>query len=130
MTTTRTATAKVVNTSPLVVLDGGGKVTLHGADQRRIPYMNTCDPAQIWTTPHCQNQATPRLVVRWVHFAHGDSTGDLVEGGGGGAIFVRGGRVKVIDSRFTSNRCDVSGPDLGGGAAGRSSSCPTTAAAS
>jgi hypothetical protein len=46
----------------------------------------------------------------------GNSTGDLREGGGGGAVFVRGGRVKVIDSSFTANRCDSTGPDLGGGA--------------
>ena len=29
-------------------------------------------------------------------------------------MFVRGGRVKVIDSAFTANRCDSTGPDLGG----------------
>jgi hypothetical protein len=49
-------------------------------------------------------------------FTQGNSTGDLREGGGGGAVFVRGGRVKVIDSTFTSNQCDPTGPDLGGGA--------------
>jgi len=36
-------------------------------------------------------------------------------GGGGGAVFVRGGQLKVLDSRFTSNVCDSTGPDLGGG---------------
>jgi hypothetical protein len=40
----------------------------------------------------------------------------LYEGGGGGAVFVRGGRVKVIESRFSANRCDSTGPDLGGAA--------------
>ena len=54
------ATAKVVNTSRIVVLDGGGLVTLSGRDERRILYMNTCDPAQVWTTSHCQNQDHPR----------------------------------------------------------------------
>ncbi len=111
-----TATAKVVNTSPVVVIDGGGKVTLSGAGQRRILYMNTCDPAQIWTTSHCQNQDHPRLTIQGLHFTQGNSTGDLYEGGGGGAVFVRGGRVKVIESRFTANRCDSTGPDLGGAA--------------
>ena len=111
-----TQTAKVVNTSPVVVLDGGGKVTLDGAGQRRILYMNTCDPAQIWTTSHCQNQDHPRLTIQGLTFTGGDSTGDLYEGGGGGAVFVRGGRVKVIDSVFTANRCDPTGPDVGGAA--------------
>lgn len=116
VTITMTDTAKVVNTSPIVVLDGGGKVTLSGGGVRRILYMNTCDPAQIWTTSHCQDQPEPRLTLQGLHFTAGNSTGDLREGGGGGAVFVRGGRVKVVDSRFTANRCDASGPDLGGGA--------------
>jgi hypothetical protein len=109
-------TAKVVNTSSIVVLDGGGRVTLSGADQRRILYMNTCDQAQIWTTSHCQNQDQPQLTIQGLHFTHGNSTGDTTEGGGGGAVFVRGGRVKVVNSVFTSNRCDATGPDLGGAA--------------
>jgi hypothetical protein len=29
-------------------------------------------------------------------------------------VFVRGGRVKIIESTFTANRCDSTGPDLGG----------------
>lgn len=108
------ATAKVVNTSALVVLDGGGMVTLSGQGQRRILYMNTCDQAQIWTTSHCQNQEQPQLVVQGLTFAHGDSTGDVTEGGGGGAVFVRGGQLTVLDSSFVGNRCDSTGPDLGG----------------
>ena len=116
ITIVMTATAKVVNTSPTVVLDGGGLVTLSGAGQRRILYMNTCDPAQIWTTSHCQNQDHPQLTLQGLGFTQGNSTGETIEGGGGGAVFVRGGRVKVIDGVFTSNRCDPSGPDVGGGA--------------
>ena len=110
------ATAKVVNTSPVVVLDGGGLVTLSGGDQRRIFYMNTCDQAQVWTTPHCQNQDHPNLTLQGLHFTQGNSTGETIEGGGGGAVFVRGGRVKVVDSVFTNNRCDPTGPDVGGAA--------------
>jgi hypothetical protein len=105
-------TAKVVNTSAVVVLDGGGKVTLSGADQRRILYMNTCDQAQIWTTSHCQDQEQPQLTIQRMSFTQGNSTGDTTEGGGGGAVFVRGGRVKVIDSRFTANQCDAPVPIL------------------
>jgi hypothetical protein len=39
-----------------------------------------------------------------------------MEGGGGGAIFVRGGRFKVVNSRFFRNVCDPTGPDVGGAA--------------
>ncbi|MFI6232708.1 hypothetical protein ACIBD9_03990 [Micromonospora sp. NPDC050784] len=111
------ATAKVRNANgPKIVLDGGGKVTLSGQGQRRILYMNTCDEAQGFTTSHCQNQDHPQLTVQNLTFADGNSTGEKVEGGGGGAIFVRGGRLKVVNSRFVRNRCDRTGPDLGGAA--------------
>ncbi|WP_374225677.1 hypothetical protein [Micromonospora sp. C31] len=112
-----TATAKVRNANgPRVVLDGGGKVTLSGQGQRRILYMNTCDGAQGWTTSHCQNQDHPQLTVQNLTFADGNSTGERTEGGGGGAVFVRGGRFKVVNSRFVRNRCERTGPDLGGAA--------------
>jgi hypothetical protein len=117
VTITMAATAKVRNDhGPRIVIDGGGMVTLSGAGKRRILYMNTCDPAQHWTTSHCQDQETPQLTVQNLTFADGNSTGETMEGGGGGAIFVRGGRFKVINSRFIRNRCERTGPDLGGAA--------------
>jgi hypothetical protein len=116
VTITMSATAKVVNKNTKIVLDGGSKVTLSGGGKRRILYMNTCDQAQGWTTSHCQDQETPRLTVQNLAFTAGNSTGDKTEGGGGGAIFVRGGHLKVINSRFTNNKCDRTGPDLGGAA--------------
>jgi hypothetical protein len=110
------ATAKVRNTSARVVLDGGGLVTLSGQGRHRILYMDTCDRAQVWTTSHCDDQATPELIVQNMAFADGNSTGQHFEGGGGGAIFDRGGRLRVVNSVFTGNRCDHYGPDLGGAA--------------
>ncbi len=116
VTITMQATAKVVNTSADVVLDGGGRVTLSGGGVRRILYMDTCDPSQQWTTSHCQDQAEPRLTVQNLTFTGGNSTGRTYDGGGGGAIFDRGGQLKVINSSFVDNRCDPAGPDLGGAA--------------
>jgi hypothetical protein len=116
VTITLRATAKVLNTSREVVLDGGGLVTLSGGGRRRILYMDTCDRAQVWTTSHCQDQATPRLVIQNLGFAEGNSTGQRFDGGGGGAIFDRGGQLRIVDSTFAENRCDPTGPDLGGGA--------------
>jgi predicted outer membrane repeat protein len=109
-------TARVVNTRPQVVLDGGGLVTLSGAGRRRILYMDTCDPAQVWTTSHCQDQASPKLVVQNLTFTDGNSTGQQFDGGGGGAIFVRGGQLRIVNSVFAGNRCERDGPDIGGGA--------------
>jgi len=108
-------TAKIFNdTGPKIVIDGGGKVTLSGAGARRILYMNTCDEAQHWTTSMCQNQDHPQLTVQNLTFVDGNAKGEDPDGGG--AIFVRGGRFKVVNSRFFHNVCDDTGPDVGGGA--------------
>ena len=109
-------TAKVVNTSRRVVLDGGGLVTLDGLGKRRLLYQDTCDQRQVWTTDHCDDQASPHLVVQHLTLAHGNSSGRLFDGGGGGAVFARGGTLKIVGSHFVGNRCDRSGPDLGGAA--------------
>jgi len=108
--------AEVHNTSAKVVIDGGGKVTLSGGGRTRILYQNTCDQRLTWTTSHCNDQAKPKLLLRNLTLTHGNSTGQLQEGGGGGAVFVRGGRLSVVNSTFTRNRCDKTGPDLGGAA--------------
>ena len=112
-----TRTARVFNDrGPKVVIDGGGKVTLSGGGRVRILYQDTCDPAQVWTTSHCQDQPTPALTVQHLTFADGDATFETFDGGGGGAIFARGGRLKVVGCRFFGNSCDLTGPDVGGAA--------------
>ena len=109
-------TAKIVNdTGPKIVLDGGGKVTLSGAGARRILYMNTCDKNQKWTTSHCQDQDHPQLTVQNLTFIDADSKGEQ-EYDGGGAIWVRGGRFKVVNCNFYRNVCAATGPDVGGAA--------------
>src|SRR6478736_3485896 len=73
-------TAKVVNKRPSgkvtrrVVIDGGGLVTLSGQRTRRILFQDTCDPRQVWSTDHCDDQPLPRLVVQHLTLAHGNST--------------------------------------------------------
>lgn len=115
VTIVMTATAKVRNNNGRTVLDGGGKVTLSGGGKRRILYMNTCD-GSLGRAGDCLQQTTTQLVVQNLTFAEGNSAGDTTEGGGGGAILVRGGRLKIVNSRFVRNRCDTTGPDLGGAA--------------
>jgi hypothetical protein len=109
-------TAKVFNnTGPKIVIDGGGKVTLSGGRQHRILYMNTCDEDQVWTTPHCQDQDHPQLTVQNLTFIDAKQEGEAGSDGGA-AIWVRGGRFKVINCRFFNNACDETGPDVGGAA--------------
>jgi hypothetical protein len=108
--------AKVFNdANPDIVIDGSGLITLSGGGRTRILYMNTCDENQNWTTPHCQDQDHPRLTLQNLTFADGNSTGEM-EYDGGGAIWVRGGRFKVVNCRFFNNACKSSGPDVGGAA--------------
>ena len=107
-------TAKVFNDqNPDIVIDGGGKVTLSGGGRVRILYQNACDQDQVWTTSHCNDQDHPRLTVQNLTFVDGNAK---AEEDGGGAIFARGGRFKVLNSRFFNNVCHDVGPDVGGGA--------------
>ena len=115
VTITLTQTAKIFNDKgPKIVIDGGGKVTLSGGGKVRILYQNTCDQAQKWTTSHCNDQDHPLLTVQNLTFVDGNAKG--LDPGGGGAIFVRGGRLKVVNSRFFRNTVDDTGPDVGGAA--------------
>jgi hypothetical protein len=121
-----TATASVPKTRHLVVLDGGGLVTLSGGGKRRILFSDTC--AGTWSTDDCVSQPYPRIVVQNITFADGFNgthqatcTANVPRcwyGGvdGGGAIYAEGGQFKAVNSRFTGNRCYGYGPDLGGGA--------------
>lgn len=115
VTITLAETAKVFNdTGPEIVIDGGGLVTLSGGGERRILYMNTCDQQQVWTTSHCDDQDHPRLSVQNITFVDGDASGEDPDGGG--AIFARGGRLRVVNARFFRNACDAVGQDNAGGA--------------
>ena len=106
--------AKIFNdTGPEIVIDGGGLVTLSGGGRTRILYMNTCDPDQVWTTPTCDNQDHPRLTVQNLTFVDGNSKNEG-EYDGGGAIWARGGRLRLVNTRFFGNVCADSGPDVGG----------------
>jgi hypothetical protein len=118
VTITMTATAKVVNTSHQVILDGGGKVTLSGDGKIRILYMNTCDAKQKYITHDCWEQHWPQLVVQNLTFkdAYSAARQSKTSNYGGGAIFAEGGQLKVVNSGFLNNRCYQDGPDLGGAA--------------
>ena len=110
-------TAKVFNDKgPEIVIDGGGLVTLSGAGNHRILYMNTCDEAQVWTTDHCDNQDSPHLTVQNITFIDANSKNEPADYDGGGAIWVRGGRFKLVNTRFFNNVCADTGPDVGGAA--------------
>jgi len=102
---------KVFNDKPDVVIDGGGLITLSGGGATRILYMNTCDPDQVWTTDHCQDQAQPRLTVQNLTFIDANSRNESEYDGGYGNIGANGGGISSIgvswaiyNSLFSHNR--------------------------
>jgi hypothetical protein len=108
VTITMTATATVPASSRLVVLDGGGKVTLSGGGQTQVLSVNAGWQRQ-W----------PRLVVQNLAITDAYSATPQLSGSsvyGGGAIFAEGGQLTVVNSVFSGDSCYASGPDLGGGA--------------
>ena len=127
LTITMNATADVTKTDPLVVLDGGGLITLSGAGQRQILFSDTCQGT--WSTDDCVNQPYPQVVVQNITLEDGYSnaqqdmsctqnTPTCWYGGvdGGGAIYAEGGQFTAVNSNFVDNSCYADGPDLGGGA--------------
>lgn len=125
ITITLTQTLKVLNSTQRLVIDGGGKVTLSGANANRILYIDTCDASLGKVSGNCLYAPTyPQVTVQNVTFADGNATnssyvspGDTNQGSnGGGAIFALGGRLKVVNSVFVRNTCATNGPDLGGAA--------------
>jgi hypothetical protein len=89
-------------------IDGGGEVTLDGANKTRILHIKSA-----W------NVATPLLTVQNLGFTRGyttdvPNTKDTRQGGA--AIFEDGGSLTVINCTFTDNHCAATGQDVSGGA--------------
>jgi hypothetical protein len=89
------------------VIDGGGLVTLDGGHTSRI-----------LSVPSSFELGTPRLTVQRLRFVRGNSS--AVSGDdtarGGGAIWVRGGSLRVVAAEFVDNRAPATGQDVAGGA--------------
>lgn len=100
------------------IIDGGGKITLDGANQTRILALRHLDYRKNTTTVTLQH-----LTMRG-----GKGSGTAIPSapapcsqgtdtdGGGGAIWVRDAKLHVIDVTFVQNQGAALGPDVGGGA--------------
>jgi hypothetical protein len=98
-----------------VTIDGGNTITLSGNGANRILYQNTCDQSLHYTTPHCQDQPAPHLVVQNIGFTAGSAvaTSSVL---GGGAIFVGGGTFKAVNVSVTGSTQPNLEQDYAGGA--------------
>jgi hypothetical protein len=118
VTITMLHTIVVHNTEHRVVIDGGNKVTLAGGGKRQILHIDTCNHP-LPNLDSCYQVRWPYLVVQNLTLRGGNSQvkqspNGQFGGGGGGAIYDLGGRLKVVNTRFVDNRCYRYGPDLGG----------------
>lgn len=95
------------NVTKDTVLDGAGLVTLDGGGTTRI-----------LAVPSSFELGTPTLTVQRLTFTRGysGSVGGNDTERGGGAIWVRGGSLRVIASIFEGNHGPATGQDVAGGA--------------
>ena len=89
------------------VLDGNGLVTLDGGGTTRI-----------LSVPSSFELGTPTLTLQRLTFTRGNSAGVAGDDTdrSGGAIWLRGGSLHVVASRFTDNHAPATGQDVAGGA--------------
>ena len=81
--------------------------------------MNTCDPAQTYTTSDCWEQQWPQLVVQNMTFTDAYSATQADEARratAAGPSSTRAASSRWSTPVFTGDQCYASGPDLGGGA--------------
>lgn len=97
-----------------VLLDGGNRIALNGGNRSRIMYLNVCDPSVGWSDMSCKNSDGPEIVIQNITIADGNS--DSADQAGGGAIYVNGGNLRVVHSRFFRNVSHASVWTAGGGA--------------
>ena len=111
---TMSKTAKVFNTAGRSCSTGAAS-DAQRRGSRRILYMDTCDRAQVWTTSHCQDQATPRLVVQNMRFADGTRSARTSTAAAGRDLR---SRREAADRQLRVHRQPLRarGPDIGGGA--------------
>lgn len=101
------------------VIDGGGKVTLSGGGKVRIVYSNACNNTLGWYTDHCQDQDSPHLALQNLTFIDGNAANNQksdTDEPSGGAVFMRSGRLKIVNCRFFNNKAIAAASDFGGGA--------------
>ena len=103
-------------TSPNVVIDGGGKVTLDGGGARRILYMNTCDQALVWTTDRTARTRRTRRSRSRTSRSRRPLDGPRRRRTAAARSSCAAGGSRWSTRGFFGNRCASTGPDVGGAA--------------
>jgi hypothetical protein len=100
------------------VIDGGNKVVLSGGDTNRLFYQDACDQSLGQVAGDCTNSPNPSLVIQNLALANAYAPSAYApsDGFGGGAIYLRGGSLKVFFSSFCNDVSSQSELKYSGGA--------------
>ncbi len=93
------------------VIDGGSKVVLSGGDTTRLLYQDACDQSLGQVAGDCTSSPNPSLVIQNLALANATAASDSL---GGGAVYLRGGGLKIFFSSFCNNISNESGTQSGG----------------
>jgi hypothetical protein len=115
------------NEAPLsIVIDGGGKITLDGQKAVRIirwdhsgSWLKNNDTLTLQHIRVINGKTTPTQAIAACPASGAISNAACSTGyddGEGGALYVRDGALRIIDSTFANNQAALLGPDTGGGA--------------
>jgi len=96
------------------VIDGGSKVVLSSSTGwNRLLYQDACDPSLGQVAGDCTNSPNPSLVIQNLALANAAATTDNL---GGGALYLRGGSLKIFFSSFCNNAAGSNTGARSGGA--------------
>lgn len=105
------------------VIDGGNRVTLDGLDRRRIvswvhegSWQKNDDLLVLQRIRLINGKATPSEPIAVCNQTPNALCPTGFFDGQGGAVYVRDGNLRIIDSTFADNEAALLGPDTGGGA--------------
>jgi hypothetical protein len=110
-------------TPVITVIDGGNKVTLDGLGQRRIlhwehegSWRNNDDLLVLQRIRLVNGKAVPQEPIAACNQTPNARCPTGFFDGQGGALYMRDGNLRVIESVFANNEAALLGPDTGGGA--------------
>lgn len=105
------------------VIDGGNKITLDGQGLRRIlhwehegSWLNNDDLLVLQRIRLINGKAVPAEPIAACSQAPNALCPTGFFDGQGGAVYVRDGNLRILDSTFANNEAALLGPDTGGGA--------------
>lgn len=93
----------------LTVLDGENRIALSGGGVRRVLFMDSCRSLPVSQNGICSGK---KLVLQNMTITDGNASG--IDSQCGGALYMYGGQLTIVNSRFFRNKCNDSRWYVGG----------------